>query len=304
MWQYVHFSRTLLSCIYLHYPTAAKDNDHLVDTLRFKFNIDLNGHQEVSEADLRLYKIVVDNSSTETDSEERVDIYNWLPGGENYYGESQKLHAVAGNVKTDKDGYTIFNVAEAINTWKVRTPSLKGELSLQVEIRTDKEGFSLPPKIQFASDNATTQLVIRTILKELKSDNSRSIYDDVNTTEVDALYKRNAESTYNAGVIDCALQPLSINFREDFNWTWILHPEVLTLNYCNGLCGRVNSENTHSEFLSRRASILSNPVGASEPCCIPNSFESATLQLAPLYGTDGTKLEKLDQITITSCICR
>ncbi len=299
----VHFSRTftddiaLLLCIhiYLHYPTAATDGDYLVDTLRFKFNIDLNGHQDVTEADLRLYKLVVDDSSAV--AEERVDIYNWLPGGENYYGESQKIHAVAGNVKTDKDGYTIFNAAEAINTWKVKTPSLKGELILQVEIRTGIEGFSLPPKIQFASDNATTQLVIRTILNEPET---RSMYDP---TEVDSLHKRNAES-YNTGIIDCALQPLSINFREDFNWNWVLHPEVLTLNYCKGLCGRANAENQHSEFLARRATILSNPVGASEPCCVPNSFESATLSLAPLFGPDGTHLEKLDKITITSCICR
>ncbi len=239
--------------------------------------------------------MVVDNT---TITDERIDIYSVYSNVDNYYDEDLKFHATAGNVKTDKDGYTIFNIADAIEDWKEKTPSLKGELIFQVEIRTkDKEGFSLPPKIQYASDNATTQLVIRTLL-------DKPVLNSTEHERVSELYKRNAETTQdNTEISDCALQSLVLDFRADYNWTWILHPDTLTLNYCSGICGRVNAENLHTEYLATRAAVLSNPVGASEPCCIPNSFESATLSLA-VPGPEISKLEKVERLTITSCVCR
>ncbi len=274
------------------------DTSTLVDTLRFTFAVDLVGHKEVTEAELRLYKIVVANNTTV--QEERIDIYSIYRGIKNYYGEDLKYHVVAGNVKTDRDGYTIFNVKDAIEDWKNTFGEgelIRGKLVLQVEIRTkNKEGFSSPPKVQYASDNATTQLVIRTLLDKPK--NETDYYLPKTVAEVK---KRNAEDS--SQILDCGLQPLVINFVADFNWTWVIHPPQVVLNYCSGLCGRANAENLHTEYLSLRSTILSNPVGASEPCCIPNSYESATLSLV-VPGPEKTKLEKIPELTITSCVCR
>lgn len=289
----------------LFVTTGADNAGSLIDTLRFTFTVDLVGHQEVTEADLRLFKLVVADNTTVT-SEERVDIYNIYSDVQYYYDEDLKYHAVAGNVKTDKDGYTIFNIADAIEDWKAKTPLLQGELTLQVELRTkDNEGFSLAPKIQFVSDNATTQLVIRTLLDRPKAtlEGSGVVSEESTETESNTeVRKRNANDN-NDQILNCALQSLVIDFKADLNWTWVLHPEQVTLNFCSGLCGRANAENMHTEYLSIRSAVVSNPVGALEPCCIPNSYESATLSLA-VPGPEKTILEKVPKLTITSCVCR
>ena len=259
------------------------------------FKLDLSDREDVTNAELRLYKEVVHQNST---IKERVDIF-LLTDSENYYNTSIVTHGTAGIVRADRNGYVIFNMQSTINKWKGQNPSFKGELKLKITIkRAYSAGYSPIPTIQFASDNATTQLVIMANLNKPEITEVVGELEDLDTDS--PSYKKRASK----GSIECALHPLTVNLRQDLNITWILYPETLTLNYCSGLCGRVNAGTRHGQYLARRASVLDNPLAASTPCCVPNGYASETITLAPIRGSNGTIVEKLEDITITSCVCR
>ena len=270
----------------IHFTAAPGTNNALFNTLQMTFNLDLSDREDVTNAELRLYKQVV----TQNGTAQRVDVF-LVTDTEN---EPIVTFGTGGIVRADRNGYIIFNMQSAIDKWKGQNPSFKGELKVKVLIRTAyKEGYSDPPTIQFASDNATTQLVITANL------NQPEITEVVGELDLLETKKRASQDT-----IECALHPLTINLKKDLNITWILYPETLTLNYCSGLCGRENAGPKHGRYLARRATVLGNPLAASTPCCVPNEYATVTISLVPIRRSNGTSIETLEDFTITSCVCR
>jgi len=257
------------------------------------FDLDLSDEREVTKAELRLFKTIRTESLSVRD---RVTIYIVFHKPKDYFDTDLFIYVTARDVPAHTNGYVIFDMETAVEQWKERTPSLIGEMHLQIQFRTpEQEGELQTPNFQFSTDNATSQLVITGFTKE----EHRELIDILE--DQDSTVRRNAHGTEEN--IECALRPFVLDFVA-MNWThFVLFPPTLPLNYCSGICTRVNTQTKHSRYLSRRAAYMNNPVGSPEPCCVPNSYATETLKLRPENETD-TGYHILDKITVTSCACR
>ena len=284
-----------------------------VDTYQLKFELDLEDKGEVFSAELRLFKIVQDDSDLGNTYREtlydRVDVYLRITDVPYNWGEDLVLPITGLNVEPDTDRYVIFNVKKAIDEWIELTHSQKGEIILEVHIRSAEAlapDVSFIPHVQFVADNTTTQLVIRADSDELESAEEETI----SQLKDRSRRQSNVQTQYcreNPDVPQCCLRLLEINFERDLNWTWIIFPKSIPFNYCSGVCPigwAITGE--HSKFLTLlaiRSARLNNPVAAPNPCCVPNSFytESVAIKTSP---EESPRIEVLDNIVITSCVCR
>ena len=101
------------------------------------------------------------------------------------------------------------------------------------------------------------------------------------------------------GTTLCCLHPLTINFRDDLGFTFVLQPRQFDANYCSGVCPESASFTPQIfEFYSRLGA--GSPVGSIEPHCgIRN-----TLSVQVLERVDGVLIiEELQDVIVTSCSC-
>lgn len=265
-----------------------------VDRYRLKFDLDLSGRPFITGAELRLYK---ERITTLVDTEEsvRVEVYVITYPQLSYYGEELPQYISAKSVSSETEGFITFNMTSAIKDWLIRYSAAVGSIELSVRIRypeaIDGETEFLP-SVGFAVENNTTtpQFIVNTYEQESNRERRQSP-----TSRISSQYCLD-----NPNEQKCCLRSLEINFRRDFNWSWIIEPQSFYANYCEGLCPRYwGHANEHSWFLS--VYLESNPTGAVEPCCVPDKFIS--LPLLALYERKSV-MYSLDDVRVDSCICR
>lgn len=248
------------------------------------------------QAELRLFKIPrVDSRWASTTPEDRVEI-RLIQRPEHYLNQELPIF-ITYKLLAPTDGYAVFNVTKAIMEWISRNHGLSGELELDVLIRSPEAiryGPMFEPKIQFSLGKQTTQLVL-------------TVYDDEGTESRRKRFTVTPEYAVNNPKkckFRCCWRPLIVNFRRDYNWTWITQPKSIEFNYCSGECPEEWAvEEQHSRLLDRyRDRILdNNPTAAPEPCCVPDSYKK---ELFVLNIRNKTEFLWIEDAIITSCVCR
>ena len=269
---------------------------------RLKFSIDLVDVTSITnviddlQAELRLLKLpqfqVIDSRMAQGITEDRVEI-RLIERPENYLGQDLLIFITHQNLKVDH-GYAVFNVSRAITKWVQRRNSLSGDMELEVIIRHPDApyGSKFEPGVQFPTDNQSTQLVL-TVYNEEHSDTKRAT--------VTAAYSTNNPSRC---AFQCCWRNLTVNFRRDYNWTWITSPETMEFNYCSGECPQNWAlDGDHLRLLSihRRNILDDNPTAAPEPCCVPDSYKR---QLFVLNIKNRNEMVWVDDAIVKSCVCR
>lgn len=287
---------------------TAQIKNAINDTYQFQFDIDLQGNKDVFSAELRLLKKIQESNFFDVNQTilyDRVEVFLVLPEVEGYYGEDLVLFASAQHVTLDEEGYVVFDVKTAINEWSHENYLLSGKILFEVHIRSPEAlsaGITFTPHIQFVADKVTSQLVIRVWSGDLDG-----IAEDTSRKKRSQSNIQTKHCIKNPDEPQCCLRLLEIDFERDFNWTWIMYPRSIAFNYCSGVCPigwAITGE--HSKFLSllsARSSRLNNPVAAPSPCCVPNSFYSESIAIK-IYPDVTPHIEVLENIVITSCVCR
>lgn len=285
---------------------------HFYSTYKFKFDIDLN-KKDLADAQLRLTKSLLDSSTLPEDrivQKDRIDIY-LVTRPDNYYGgeELRRFVKFALHDPDDINGLAIFNVTDAI-TWWLNDPeqalTRAGEIEFEISIRCPQpltEGIHFIPNFQFFSDSSQDGQLVLTTYEESGVENSGEEWEEISRRKRDDDDDDDDDDLAycNPDQFVCCLNKLRINFRRDFNWTWVIIPTEIGFNYCSGEC--INSWDTeHSQFLhTYREKAKHNPTAAPEPCCVPNSYETVALGVR-LGGVNS--IQQLDDIVATSCACR
>lgn len=266
-----------------------------------KFPIDLRDKYAISDAQLRLKKSRFIASNGNGVTEDQVDLTFIMDLEDDLnYGEPYRRFVTSERLGADsKSEILTFNVSKALEWWlDFSTGNKTGDITFEIHIRcsrTLQNGALYTPNFQFFTESdKDARLVITTYQrKDVPGGNGRK--------------KRSAPSrgvTFcNPNQIECCLNELEIDFKRDFNWTWILRPKRIEFNYCSGECPlRWGHSTRHSQLLEEfRSRVQKNPAAAAEPCCVPNTYLSVTLAIF-LNGVH--RLDLLEDIVATSCACR
>lgn len=244
-------------------------------------------------AELRLFKLPRFAAQyMQVIPEDRVEI-RLITRPENYLNQ-ELLIFITYAIVPAVDGYAVFDVSKAISEWMSRNNNATaGEMELDVLIRSPeaiRHGPTFEPSVQFSLEERTSQLVLTLYEYERKR---RAAIDPVYATE----NPRKCE-------FQCCWRPLVVNFKRDYNWTWISHPESIEFNYCRGECPQGWAvDGYHSRLLDiHRQNILDeNPTAAPEPCCIPDKYEK---QLFVFNNRNNTEFVWVEDAIVKACICR
>lgn len=94
---------------------------------------------------------------------------------------------------------------------------------------------------------------------------------------------------------NCCLRELTVNFKRDLGWDFIILPEEIPINYCGGLC-LVGTSQTPPQF-----EVLAGIHSPNYPCCSGASYEPVAMLI---YDPDGMEqLLELSRLTVKSCKC-
>ena len=279
--------------------TSTKEDFY--ESYRLKFDVDLAEVTSITnvvddlKAELRLFKVPrVESWWAREALKDRVEIR--LIQRPEHYLNQELLIFITYQLLEPSEGYAVFNVTKAIMEWVSRNHGLSGELELDVLIRSPEAiyyGPTFEPKIQFSVDTQTTQLVL-------------TVYDD-KSSEKRKRFVVTPEYAVNNPIkcaFRCCWHPLIVNFRRDYNWTWITEPESVEFNYCRGACPEEWAvEKQHTRLLDRhRQRILAdNPTGAPKPCCVPDSYKK---EFFVLNLRNKTEFLWIEDAIVTSCVCR
>lgn len=235
---------------------------------------------------------VIDNRRSRGILEDRVEI-RLIERPDNYFNQELLIFITHQNLKPDNE-YVVFNVSKAIREWVKRRDGLSGEMELEVLIRYPTSatyGSIFEPGIQFSLDKQATQLVM-------------TVYDDEGIAKRAAITATMSANNPEMCQFHCCWHPLVVNFRRDYNWTWIIQPESIEFNYCSGACPQNWAlHGHHVRFLGihRQRVLDENPTAAPEPCCVPDSYKK---QLFVVNKENKSEVVWIDDAIVTSCVCR
>ena len=245
------------------------------------------------QAELRLPRLpqfqVIDSRRDQGTMEDRVEI-RLIERPEHYLNQELPIFITYELLKAEH-GHAVFNVSKAITEWIKRRNSLSGEMELDVLIRHPEYGSTFEPLVQFFLDKQATQLVLTVYNEE----------ELAKRAAITATYSTNNPSRCE---FQCCWHPLSVNFRRDYNWTWITSPETIEFNYCSGDCPQnwaVDGEHVRLLSIHRRKVLENNPTAAPKPCCVPDSYKK---ELFALNIKNKTQMVWVDDAIVTSCVCR
>ncbi len=283
-------------------------------TYKFSFNVDLRDQKMISSAELLVFKKAVYPQSRYVLTElETIQVqlvyktyyyyYKYLVSNEVKEIMDTKI------VSTNTDEYISFNVTGAIKKWLQVTELSKGEIRFEIVVRCPEIITSsyrqLPPLIEFdigskQSSNSSAKLVLSFVKPEELiglSSNSRSR----RTKKQVGSFLLDDEFCFdNPSEPNCCIRQLTINFAEDFGWTWVMAPLEYNPNYCSGVCPFFWPTFSESTQLLQQYSSL-NPSGAVEPCCAPDKLTP----LVMLFSVNGELfLQMINNMEVDTCICR
>lgn len=289
---------------------AANSSVDFYNTYKAKFYIDLRGKDYIANAQLHLRKSFL-NSNTLPENrvvqKDRVDIF-FITRPNDYYGE--ELRQFVQSVVLDPNdisGLTTINITNPIHWWlqiQENAVSHMGEIHFELNIKCPQpltNGVHFIPNFQFFTESQLAnegQLVITTYKGRNRGAGGSNEHN------------RQKRQTSNNGLtfctpteFECCLNEMTINFKRDFNWTWVITPKEIPFNYCSGACPvHWGGSSDHAQLLEiYRSRPQRNPTAAPEPCCVPNSYAPITLG----YYLKGVyKMKVFDDIVATSCACR
>ena len=270
-------------------------NNAVSDTYRVKFTIDLRNRSTIKSAELRLYTFPQNVDVHPDEYDDRVLIILRRKPSARFFNETAvPLYITSQFVSPGSSGYLLFDIARALELWiEASGEELVGEMELEVRIKTPQVinmGHVYRPGIQLEVENNSK--LIQLVISAAKGRERRQT--DIST----CASSTDAEP-------NCCLRPLSINFHDDLNWTWISHPTSAEVNYCDGLCPVFYGHSTeHRFFLSymRAISARSNPTAAPQPCCVPSVMKPLHLR-AQISNSNFTTV-MLPNVITEGCVCQ
>ena len=188
------------------------------------------------------------------------------------------------HVGIEEPGYTTFDITAILKPWF--TNNLKGPLALEVSA--------------YCMDSHDENVFVDGLRdKRPKLIISKELEDDSSQQRLKRQSTGPGVGFCQANMTTCCLHPLTINFREDLGFDFILQPREFAANFCEGLCPDVSGSGSHVTpglyyFLNRLDSSL------VEPCCVTHTTQSIEV----LYKLKGVLvIDELQSVTVTSCRC-
>lgn len=264
------------------------------DRYRLKFWIDLRNRSTIKYSELRLYTLSRNDDITTTKADDRVEVFLMQKPTAQFYNEIEyPVFIAAQRVSSDTSGYIFFDIADAIDLWKRTVGDQKlGEMELEIRLKfpvvhINNSDHLYNPGIQLEVDN---KKLIQVVIKAVEGQEQRR---SLSITSCSSTSEPN-----------CCLRPLSINFHQDLNWTWVSHPISAEVNYCNGLCPAYWGSDTDHVFFTNYLNSISknNPTAAPEPCCVAKIMKPLHMRIR-LPNHNFTTVTLTDVIT-EGCVCR
>ena len=264
--------------------------------------------REVTQADLLVYQLAtLTGPDIEVrDKEQFVEIRTVLESvGERHVVEGKYLNVF-------DSGYKVFDITPAVRLWLLK--GIQGNMTLEVVVYC----YSSPDCA--TTRNGTTPAVIQFDHKSGADGHSdtepKVMILSRNPIEVAENAKRRKRQIDNGAQPKkfcrvnetmCCLKPLILNFRRDLRLNFITQPESFEANYCEGYCPELSGEDvmTSSRFQFLKE-LKNSPASSIEPCCSGSEYEDLDV-IMTMYrrklGRFVTIIEKLQQVTVTSCKC-
>ena len=183
----------------------------------------------------------------------------------------------------EEPGYTTFDLTAVLKPWLTSNP--KGPLVLQVSAYCMDSLHCNKPVFDDGLGDKQPKLIIS---KELEDDSSQE------------RLKRQSDGPgvgfCQPDLFTCCLYPLTINFKEDLGFDFILQPPEFSSNYCEGFCSIYSDT-----LMTPRLYDLLRRIGSSvEPCCVTHT----TQNLEVLQKVNGVLvIEELQNVIVNSCRC-
>ena len=249
---------------------------------------------EISRADLLLYQMPSVGFIRDGDRKQYVEIRTVLKSmGQRFVVEGKYIDVL------DSD-YQVFEITSAVKLWLAK--GINGSVALEVTVYcysspdcSQPVNGRNPARVNFLYETDDT------------SKAPRIITTSKNPIEVEHQnrYRRLTEGPGAGFCVEnqtiCCLKPLTINFKEDLGFDFILQPPEFDANYCEGVCPEVSDilmTPQLFEFLRRLGE--ASPASSVEPCCAGNTYSP----LEVLMKVDGILvIEELQQVIVNSCRC-
>lgn len=292
-------------------PHALSDSDlsqyvsPIIYSLVFP-DIDISEDTLLWSASLRLYKrkVISDNAALKRSANPTENVEVYLVSST--VGVDGKLvtHSVlitSQDVRTEEDCYTSFDVTSGVQKWlqDQKNKHLASPLHIKVVIRCPESvstellflpsvQFDVPSRASKTANNA--QLVLKVSSPDRKSNRERrelshGISSDYCLSTPDE--------------VNCCLRELTINFRDDLGWDWVIAPKSIRMNYCQGLCPAIWPSRAMSTTLLNLLR-QTNPTASPEPCCVAHKVKPLTLLI---FNGGKHALSVLNDVIIDSCVC-
>ena len=93
----------------------------------------------------------------------------------------------------------------------------------------------------------------------------------------------------------CCMEPLKVDFMEDYQWSFVLYPTSFEANYCSGDCSldKMMPENALLRHILRQS-------GISSPCCNP---QMGTLDILYMDKNNNVVEGTLPNMMVQRCYC-
>lgn len=266
-------------------------------TLYFSFDLPEN-RSDISRADLLLYQL---QSKTGPgyevqDNAQYVEV--------NAFAKSLGIQTTAAGkyVNVSESGYQVFDITSTVKLWL--SHDVKGLVRFEVVVHcyssqtcNQKTSGLQPTQVEFFTDSTYQDKTPRllTISNSVTENEVKKARQKRQATASGVGYCQAQQST-------CCLRPLTIRFREDLGFNFVVQPTSYMANYCGGVCPRLTGGDTMTPTLYEFLSHLStgSPGASVMPCCAGNTY----LPLEVLIQYNGQlMIEELQQVIVTSCRC-
>jgi len=187
-------------------------------------------------------------------------------------------------------GYIRFDVTKAAVRW-IQQRLKKIDLTLTVKCISSSLQCDLRSEYQVKFSTSSTHmkrphLIVETYIKPKDENNQPTLNN--------RRRKRSFKFCDNSSQI-CCLKKLKVNFVKDLGWNFIMLPDEIYVNYCDGLCP-LGTDVTPEQF-----SALAKIHSSAQPCCSGASYETVSMLVQYVNGTFG--LLAVPRLTVTSCRC-
>ena len=192
------------------------------------------------------------------------------------------------HARTEEPGYINFDITPVLAIWF--TNYSKGPFVLEISAYCLDSPHCNRSLFDAGVGGNSPKLIIS---REVEEESSEIRSKRQSTTQPGIGFCESEDTT------TCCLHALTIDFREDLGFNFVIQPKRFDANYCSGFCPEVGTFTPQVfEFYSRLGA--SSPVGSIDPHCGINSTRS----LEVLQRVNGVLIiEELRDVIVSSCGC-